>query len=63
MNFDYVSRFLKAECHMGLETPPTIARHMLDPLIQLAGYRSREEVEEACQLRASCDEALLPGKL
>ena len=63
MNFDYVSRFLKAECHMGLEIPPTIAQHMPEPLIELAGYRGREEVLEACQLRSKCDEALMPAKL
>jgi hypothetical protein len=63
MNFDYVTRFLKAECHMGLEIPPTIAMHMPEPLVELAGYRSREEVLQACQLRAKCDEALLRTKL
>ena len=31
MNFDYIPRFLKAECHMALEIPPTIARYMPEP--------------------------------
>jgi hypothetical protein len=57
MNFDYVPRFIKAECHMALEIPPTIARYLPEPLVELAGYRSRGEVEEACWLREKCDEA------
>ena len=63
MNFDYVLRFLKAECHMGLEVPPEIAQHMPETLIELAGYRRREEVLEACQMRSTCDAALMPAKL
>ncbi len=58
MNFDYIPRFIKAECHMALEIPPTIARFMPETVLELAGYRGREEVEEACWLRAECDRAL-----
>ena len=55
MNFDYIPRFLKAECNMALETPPTIARYLPESLLELVGYRSRVEVEEACGLRSHCD--------
>jgi ectoine hydroxylase-related dioxygenase (phytanoyl-CoA dioxygenase family) len=44
MNFDYVSRFLKAECNMALENPPEIAQFYPDELLELAGWRSHAEV-------------------
>merc|ERR1719161_2631872 len=58
MNFNYVPRFLKAECHMALEVPPNIARYLPQPLLELVGYRSREEVKEACWLRSEMEKAL-----
>merc|ERR1719161_1668091 len=58
MNFNYVPRFLKAECHMALEVPPNIARYLPQPLLELVGYRGREEVKEACWLRSEMEKAL-----
>jgi hypothetical protein len=61
MNFDYIPRFLKAECHMSLENPPEIAQYYPGPLLELCGYRSRAEVEEAVQVRRQCDVAATAG--
>eukprot|EP01052_Picozoa_sp_SAG31_P035052 SAG31_NODE_4180_length_3498_cov_4.884378_1_plen_740_part_00 len=58
MNFDYIPRFLKAENHMALETPPTIARYLPGSLLELVGYRNRAEVEDACRLRSHCDRTM-----
>ena len=63
MNFDYIPRFLKAECHMALENPPEIAQHYPLPLLELCGYRDRAEVEEAVRLRAQCEAAAVSPKL
>lgn len=63
MNFDYIPRFLKAECHMALENPPEIAQFYPRCLLELSGYRSRGEVEEAVWLRAQCEAATISPRL
>ena len=47
MNFDYIVGFVKAECNMAAENPPSIAVHYPEELLELAGYHSRAQVEEA----------------